>query len=221
MTLPLFTAVLMADPVIRDFRAGIDPLIFSKPISRAQYLLGKFFGSFLTLVCGQSAFVLTLFVLQAIPKQGMVVQEAKFFLYPKHLFVLVVLSHLFLAAFYFTVGTLTRNAKIVYGLGVAFYPVYITYQVHLLKGLPSSWRTILDPLLMNRNNIHSTSVEVINRLAVVYDSDLILNRALMMLITTICLTLVYMRFTITERAPKENFSVLNLSTAAEGDYYQE
>ena len=90
MTLPLFTAVLMADPVIRDFRAGIDPLIFSKPVSRAQYLLGKFFGSFLTLACGQSAFVLTLFVLQAIPKQGMVVQEAKFFLYPKHLFVLVV-----------------------------------------------------------------------------------------------------------------------------------
>ena len=128
MTLPLFTAVIMTDPVIRDFRAGIDPLIFSKPVSRAEYLLGKFCGSFFTLTCCQSAFVVMLFVLQAVPKKGMIVQEAKFFLYPKHFVVFVVISHLFLGAFYFTVGTLTRNAKLVYGLGVAFYPVYITYQ---------------------------------------------------------------------------------------------
>src|SRR6185369_2416462 len=228
MTLPLFTAVLMADPVIRDFRAGIDPLIFSKPVSRAQYLLGKFFGSFLTLACGQSAFVLTLFVLQAIPKQGMVVQEAKFFLYPKHLFVLVVLSHLVLAAFYFTVGTLTRNAKIVYGLGVAFYPVYITYQVSLLKGLPQRWRVLLDPLVMNWTNnnatlnIHTSSAEVLNRFLVVYSSDLIINRVVMILVTTIFLTILYRRFAMAERSgATEDFSSLNLSTASERVYYPE
>ncbi|HXC69322.1 MAG TPA: ABC transporter permease [Pyrinomonadaceae bacterium] len=228
MTLPLFTAVLMADPVIRDFRAGIDPLIFSKPVSRAQYLLGKFFGSFLTLACGQSAFVLTLFVLQAIPKQGMVVQEAKFFLYPKHLFVLVVLSHLALAAFYFTVGTLTRNAKIVYGLGVAFYPVYITYQVSLLKGLPQRWRVLLDPLVMNWTNnnatlnIHTSSAEVLNRFLVVYSSDLIINRVVMILVTTILLTILYRRFAMAERSgATEDFSSLNLSTASERVYYPE
>lgn len=228
MTLPLFTAVLMADPVIRDFRAGIDPLIFSKPVSRAQYLLGKFFGSFLTLACGQSAFVLTLFVLQAIPKQGMVVQEAKFFLYPKHLFVLVVLSHLALAAFYFTVGTLTRNAKIVYGLGVAFYPVYITYQVSLLKGLPQRWRVLLDPLVMNWTNnnatlnIHTSSAEVLNRFLVVYSSDLIINRVVMILVTTIFLTILYRRFAMAERSgATEDFSSLNLSTASERVYYPE
>jgi hypothetical protein len=39
LTLPLFTAVIIADPVIRDFRAGIYPLIFSKPLGRATYLL--------------------------------------------------------------------------------------------------------------------------------------------------------------------------------------
>ncbi len=222
MTLPLFTAIIMADPVIRDFRAGIDPLIFSKPVSRAQYLLGKFCGSYSTLVCGQSAFVLTLFVLQWIPKQGMVVQEAKFFAYPKHFLFFIVLSHLVLAAFYFTVGTLTRNAKIVYGLGVAFYPVYSSYQIFMLKGLPDRWRIILDPLLMNRRNLHMTSVEMINRLVVVYDSNELINRALMIVITAIILTILYSRFTFAERSGSvENFSFLNLSTAAEGVYYPE
>jgi ABC-2 type transport system permease protein len=222
MTLPLFTAIIMADPVIRDFRAEIDPLIFSKPVSRAEYLLGKFFGSFFTLACAQSAFVFMLFVLQAIPKEGMVVQEPKFFLYPKHFLVLVVISHLCLAAFYFTIGTLTRNAKIVYGLGVAFYPLYSSYQIFLLKSLPSRWRIVLDPLVMNWMNLHTTGVEVINRHLVVYDSNLIINRALMILITAICLTILYARFAIADRSGHaEKFSVLNLSTAAERVYYPE
>jgi ABC-type transport system involved in multi-copper enzyme maturation permease subunit len=120
MTLPLFTAMLMADPVIRDFRAGIDPLIFSKPISRVEYVLGKFFGNFFVLACCQSAFVFTWFVLQAVPKQGVTTHDWKVFPYIKHFLVFVVISHLGLAAFYFAVGTLTRNARIVYALGVAF-----------------------------------------------------------------------------------------------------
>jgi ABC-2 type transport system permease protein len=222
LTLPLFTALIMADPVIRDFRTGIDPLIFSKPVSRAEYLLGKFFGNFFVLVCCQAAFVLTLFVLQAFRKPGVIVQEVKVFPYLKHFLVFVVLSHLVLAAFYFTVGTLTRNAKIVYGLGVSFYPLYITYQTVLLKSLPSRWRGVLDPLLMTWGDKSSKgrSAEWVNQLIIAYDSDLIVNRGFMLLFAAICLTILYSRFTIAERPGSvEKFSTLNLSTAAERVYY--
>ena len=223
--LPLFTALIMADPSIRDFREGIDPLIFSKPISRGEYLLGKFFGNFFVLACCQSAFVITLFVLQWIPKQGgVVVQEAKFLAYPKHFLVLVAISHMFLAAVYFTIGTLTRNAKIVYGLGIGFYPLYIGYQTILLNRMPWRWKLALDPLVMNQGRgIHTTiSAEVLklNQLVVVYDTDLIVNRVVMILLTAICLAILYRLFTTTERSGKaEHFSVLNLSTAAEGVYH--
>src|SRR5687767_14830419 len=231
MTLPLFTALFMADPVGRDFAAGVDPLIFSKPISRAAYLLGKFFGNFFVLVCCQSAFVLTWFVLQAVTKQGVITQDWKAFPYLKHFLVFVVISHLAMAAFYFAVGALTRNAKIVYGLGVAFYPVYITYQTALLSSLPWRWKLALDPLVMNRGigrhtmgpaTIRTLGAEVLNRHIVVYDTDLIVNRAVMILIAAICLTILYVRFTSNERSGNvENFSVLNLSTAAERVYYPE
>ncbi len=224
MTLPLFTALFMGDPVLKDFRAGIDPLIFSKPVSRAAYLLAKFFGNFFVLACCQSAFVLTWFVLQAVPRQGVITQEAKVFPYIKHFLVFVVISHLGLAAFYFAVGALTRNAKIVYGVGVCFYPVYAFYQAILLKGLPQFWRVVLDPLMMNYSNVHTynRSAEWLNQLAVPYRSDLIIGRALMILFAAICLTIVYARFAIAERPGKlEKFSVLNLSTAAEGVYYSE
>jgi ABC-type transport system involved in multi-copper enzyme maturation permease subunit len=223
LTLPLFTALFMADPVIKDFRAGIDPLIFSKPISRAEYLLGKFLGNFFVLACCQAAFVLTWFVLQAVPKQGVITQDWKVFPYIKHFLVFVAISHLGLAAFYFAVGVFTRNAKIVYGLGVAFYPLYISYQTVLLSSLPWRWKLALDPLVMNRGGkFHAISAEVMNHLVVVYDTDLIVNRAVMILIAAICLTIVYLRFSIAERSAKvEKFSLLNLSTAAEGVYYPE
>lgn len=221
LTLPLFTALFMADPVIRDFRAGIDPLIFSKPISRGDYLLGKFLGNFFVLACCQSAFVLTWFVLQAVPKQGVITQDWKLFPYIKHFLVFVVISHLGLAAFYFAVGVLTRNAKIVYGLGVGFYPLYIAYQTVLLSSLPWRWKLALDPLVMNRGGkFHAISAEVMNHLVVVYETDLIVNRAVMILITAICLTIVYLRFTIAERPRKvAELSVLDLSTGVGGFYY--
>jgi ABC-type transport system involved in multi-copper enzyme maturation permease subunit len=221
MTLPLFTALFMADPVIRDFRAGIDPLIFSKPVSRAEYLLGKFFGNFFVLACCQSAFVMTWFALQAVHKPGVVTQGVKVVPYIKHFLVFVVISHLVMAAFYFAVGVLTRSAKIVYGLGVSFYPLYISYQIYLLKSLPPRWRVVLDPLLMNWGKKGwDYSAEWLNQLVIVYDADLIANRAMMIGLAAICLTVLYVRFTMAERPGKvEKFSVLNLSTAAERIYY--
>ena len=222
MTLPLFTALFLADPILKDFRAGIDPLIFSKPISRAAYLLGKFFGNFFVLACCQSAFVLTWFVLQAVPKQGVITQDWKVLPYIKHFLMFVLISHLGLAAFYFAVGALTRNAKIVFGLGVCFYPVYAVYQAVLLKSLPTFWRVALDPLVMNYSNIHTynRSAEWLNQLVVPYRSDLLINRAVMILLAAICLAIVYLRFTIAERPGKvEELSVLNLSEGVGGFYY--
>ncbi len=219
MTLPLFTAVIMADPIIKDFRAEIDPLIFSKPMGRLTYLLGKFLGSFFVLACGQAAFVITLFVLQWFSRPGMVVLDVKVVPYFKHFLVFVVLSHLVLAALYFAVGTLTRNAKLVYALGVCFYPVYISYQILFMNGLPLGWQRVLDPLLMRwakkEEGVHTASPEVFNQLVTTYDAELIINRVVMLLIAAGILTFVYRRFIIGERPQTVHFSFLNLSTASE------
>jgi ABC-2 type transport system permease protein len=220
---PLLAMIIMADPTIRDFRVEINPLIFSKAVSRAEYLLGKFFGNFFTLSCCQFMFSATLFVLQWVPKHGMVVQEAKFLAYPKHFVAYVVISYLPLAAFYFTVGTLTRNVKIVYGAGLAIYPLFISYAL-FLKRLPWRWGALLDPLLINwgnRQEIHATNAELFNQLVIVYDSIFIANRIGMIMLTAICLTILYKFFSTSERSGKtKELTVINLSSAAEGVYYQ-
>ncbi len=221
--LPIFNAVIMCDPVIRDFRVGIDPLIFSKPFSRASYLLGKFCGNFFVLICCQSVFALTLLVLQAFRPSQMVVQPVRVLPYFKHFLFFVVISHLVLAAFYFTVGTLTRNTKIVYGAAVAFYPIYISYQIFLLKGLAPRWRTLLDPMLLNSGpggGGFRYSAEFLNRYVFSYTPDMIANRSVVVVVAAVCLSILYFRFAITEPDRNtEKFSALNLSTAAERLYY--
>ena len=222
LTLPLFTALMMGDPVIRDFRARLDPLIFSKPISRAEYLLGKFFGNFFVLVCCQSAFALTLLLLQLFSTAGMIVKPAHVFPYFKHFIFFVVISHLALAAIYFTVGTLTRNAKIVYALAVSFYPLYIAYQISL-RGLPPRLRIALDPLLFNWDiEIRGRSAEWLNQLVIAYDASMIANRAFMILIAVACLVVLYAGFAKIERRRNvkgySSFSTLNLSTVDERLY---
>lgn len=223
--LPIFNAVIMGDPVIRDFRTEVDSLIFSKPVTRAQYLPGKFLGNFFVLVCCQAAFPLTLLVLQAFPTSRMIVQPFRVFPYFKHFFFFVVISHLVLAALYFTVGTLTRNSKIVYGLAVGFYPFYITYGLLLLRPLSFRWRLMLDPMLLSaslRGNGFQHSAEFLNQYVVRYTADMIANRAVMVFVSALCLAILYVRFTIAERSGNvEKLSSLNLSTASEGVYYPE
>lgn len=221
--LPIFNAVIMGDAVLRDFRTGIDPLIFSKPVSRAQYLLGKFFGSFFVLVCCQAVFPLTLLVLQAFRTSQMIVQPVRVFPYFKHFFFFVVISHLVLAAVYFTVGTFTRNSKLVYGLAVCFYPLYISYQIFLLKGLSLRWRILLDPMMLNSGpggGGFKYNADFLNRYVVSYTPSMIANRVLVILVTAVCLAILYLRFTIAERTRHvEKLSVLNLLGAAEQVYY--
>jgi len=197
--LPIFTAIIMGDAVIRDFRLGLDPLIFSKPIGRGSYLLGKFLGNFFVLVCCQLSFAIAYFLLQWVPFSRMVVLPVRIVPYFKHFFFIVVISHLVLAAIYFAAGTLTRNAKLVYGLTACFYPVYIGYQLLLLKNLPHWVRVISDPLgsggqFGSNPGVWQMSPDFLNQYVVTYSRTAYVNRASMITVSTLVLLIVYFRF---------------------------
>jgi ABC-2 type transport system permease protein len=222
--LPIFNAVIMGDPVIKDFRLGVDPLIFSKPISRASYLLGKFFGNFFVLVCCQSAFVVTMVVLQWVPLARLVVGPFRVLPFFKHFFFFVVVSHLLLAMVYFSVGTLTRSVKVVYGLAAAFYPVYIASQVILIQLLGRDWRGILDPMLPKVFQLPADKWDdpaFVNAIVIEYSTEFILNRAIVIIASVTCLIFLCRRFSIAPRTSAQSnaFSLLNLSTTAEMVYF--
>ncbi|HKV32898.1 MAG TPA: hypothetical protein VJP89_01110 [Pyrinomonadaceae bacterium] len=216
--LPIFNAVIMGDPVVRDLRFDVYPLIFSKPIGRGSYLLGKFFGNFFVLVCCQAAFAITLFLLQWVPFSGMVTLPLSVVPYVKHFFFVVVISHLVLAVFYFAVGTLSRNAKIVYGLAACFYPVYITYLL-AAKSLPGMVGVFTDPLGLASQqgpDFWRSSADVVNQYVVSYSVAAYANRSWMIVVSAVILFVIYHRFSITERSKTSGeMTVLRLTSAAE------
>src|SRR6185503_3596336 len=218
--LPILTGIMMGDIVLRDFRLGVDPLIFSKPVSRASYLLGKFLGNFFVLVCCQSVFAITNFLLQWVPFSGMVVLPVRVVPYFKHFFMIVVLSHLALAAIYFAAGTLTRNAKVVYGLAACFYPAYIAYQLLVLQNLPHIFSMIFDPFGFNVGkdglllNPWAVSADVLNKFVVSYSFDQYANRASNIIFAGLLLLIVYFRFRIDpQEKTAEPFTTVTLSEA--------
>lgn len=215
--LPLFNALIMGDPVIRDFDRRLDPLIFSKPVSRASYLLAKFCANFFVLVCCMSVFMLTSLATQWFPTTRLTVLPVRVFPYFKHFFLLIVISQLLLAAIFFTLATLKRNAKIAYGAAVAFYPLYIAYGFFVLSNLPLSWRGIFDPLVFNAFQIPNdkwTDPQWVNELVITYSPALLANRATVVAVAGILLTILYRRFSITEADSREKFAILDLSGAA-------
>lgn len=220
--MPIFNAVIMGDAVTRDFRLGVDPLLFSKPVGRASYLFGKFFGNFFVLVCCQSAFVLTMFVLQFVPFSGLSLREPHLVLFFKPFFFFVVISHLLLAAIYFAAGTLTRNSKIVYGLAVGFYPLYISWMVFVVTQLPA-WRVVLDPIHPLAKPLPDdrwTDVAFVNQIVINYTTEMILNRGIVIATALIILVALASRFSFTPRTRQGNeITTLNLSDPSENVYY--
>jgi ABC-type transport system involved in multi-copper enzyme maturation permease subunit len=190
--LPIFNAVIMGDPVLRDLRLNVYPLIFSKPVGRGSFLLGKFFGAFFVLVCCQSTFAITLFVLQWVPFSGMVTLPVRVVPFVKHFFFVVVISHLVLAVFYFAAGTLTRNAKIVYAMAALFYPVYIGAELLLVKDLPTGVRVFLEPFAFFFNadsdfDAWHRSADFLNQYVIHYGPAVYVNRAWMIVVTGLVL----------------------------------
>ena len=91
LTTPFFVAMLMGDPVIRDFRYQIDPLLLTMPVRRIEYLLGKFLGNFLVLTMCSASLMLVAFLLQLMPPPENILLPLRVTPYLKHFFIIVVI----------------------------------------------------------------------------------------------------------------------------------
>jgi hypothetical protein len=148
----------------------------------------------------------------------MVKLPVQFLPYFKHFFFVVVVSHLVVAAFFFGIGTLTRNAKIIYGLAALFYPAYVSLQL-LWKNLPSNLLKVLDPIAFNFHSKSedgwSQTADFLNKSVVSYGPYAYANRALMLIYTAIFLFVVYRRFSTHEQTKlsTDHFTILTLPRA--------
>ena len=138
----IIASMIMGVSILRDFEYNIESLMYSNPIKKRDYLLGRFLGSFTVL----------LFVFSGV-FFGMILGEYMPWHQPDHLlpfslftylkpFVMVTLPILFFGAcLFFITGALTRKLMVVYTQGIFIFVVFL-----LAKAITNeSLRAILDP----------------------------------------------------------------------------
>lgn len=193
LTTPFFTAMMMGDAVLRDFRLEVDPLLLSAPIRRIEYLLGKFLGNFLTLALCMTCFAVMLFLLQAVPVEGMIVLPWRALPYLQHFLTIVVLTHLLIAAYCFTIGTLTRNVKFVYGAIMVGYVFFGFLSYFVTRQAPgwAAWTALTGSV----SKIGGwPKGEIVNQYVIVYDTDFLINRIGVVAVAALLFLLLVWRF---------------------------
>jgi ABC-2 type transport system permease protein len=142
----LTTTAFVANSVLRDFDIGIDPLFFSSPIRKAQYLAGRFIGSYVISVLMFGVVVLAVMLGSLAP--WLDPETLGPFNPMQYLFslVFIVAPSLFLiSAIFFAVAVLTRSMLWTYVGNIAFIVGWVVSRALLRDVENETISTLLDP----------------------------------------------------------------------------
>lgn len=145
----IIIAAIFGVSILRDFQRDTYQMVFTKPVSKAAYLGGRWAASFVTTVLVFSGMLVGTYVGTFAPWAD----HAR--IGPNHLswylqpFVSVLVIQIFvLGSLFFMVAALTRRIVIVYLQGVALFVVYLIGQTAYFssRALEHFWTGIFDPI---------------------------------------------------------------------------
>ncbi len=121
----MITSAIMGVGVLRDFEHNTESLMFSTPIKKRDYLLGRFLGSFVVTLFVFSGMLLGFIVGEFMPwrdAERMLPFTPWNFIHP---FLFLVIPNLFFSGvIFFASGALSRKMLVVYTQGILLFLVY-------------------------------------------------------------------------------------------------
>ncbi|MFL1895275.1 M1 family aminopeptidase [Aquimarina sp. 2-A2] len=156
----ILASMIMGVSVLRDFEYTIESLMFSTPITKKDYLLGRFLGSFTVLFFAFTGILFGMMLGEFMPWNSpdeLVAFNA--LLYVKT-FLMVTLPTLFFgAALFFVTGALSRNLVVVYTQGIILFVVFM-----LTKAITNEfWQAILDPFSLTTTTFATKSWSLLEK----------------------------------------------------------
>ncbi|HXH40064.1 MAG TPA: ABC transporter permease subunit, partial [Thermoanaerobaculia bacterium] len=142
----LTTTAYVASAINRDFELNTDSLFFSSPVTKRQYLAGRFSAAFIVSSLIYVGVVTAIMVGSKMPwidkeRLGAFVLKPYVFSY----FAIVVPNLLLFGAIFFAVAALTRSLMATYTSVAAFYVAYVVSRVSLRDIESEKLGVILDP----------------------------------------------------------------------------
>lgn len=156
----ILASMIMGFSVLRDFEYEIESLVFTTPINKKDYLLGRFLGSFTVLLFVFSGIIFGMIIGEFMPwntPEDYLNFNGTVYL---KTFVFTTLPSLFFgAALFFVTGALSRNLVVVYTQGIVLFVIFM-----LSKAITNDfWQAILDPFSLTTTTYVTESWSAIEK----------------------------------------------------------
>ncbi|WP_298894645.1 M1 family aminopeptidase [uncultured Psychroserpens sp.] len=189
----ILASMIMGVSVLRDFEYQIDSLIFSTPVTKKDYLLGRFLGSFTVLLFVFSGILFGMALGEFMPwHKPEDLLAFNFITYLKP-FVLVTLPILFFgASLFFISGALSRKLVVVYTQGIIFFVIFM-----LTKSITNDTiQAILDPFSLTTLSLVTDSWTALEKSTqpIPFISVLLYNKLFWALLGVVILLFGYKKF---------------------------
>jgi ABC-2 type transport system permease protein len=185
LVLSLFAAMIcsaiMGVPVYRDFEHRFHEILFTTPISKLSYLLGRFLGSYLITIIVMSGLLIGIMVGASMPYINPEQIGPFNIMHYWQPFATIILPNVFfMGAIFFMIGALTRNIFAIYVQGILFLVLYLISNT-LTQNIDNQFiASLLDPIGLNASSELTKfwTPSQRNEMTVPLKGDLLYNRLL-------------------------------------------
>lgn len=204
----LIISAVMGTPVFRDFEHNIHEIMFTTPVTKFQYLGGRFAGSYITALFIFSGILLGIFTglyMPWIDKEQIGPFMLRAYTFP--FFEFIVPNLFILGVFFFATGTLMRNQLAIYVQGMAFLIIYLVLTSLSVDVETNPTSSLFDPFGINAAfyiTRYWTPAEK-NILVVPFESYLLWNRLIWLGAACIIAIITYQVFTFSKTASLKKF----------------
>ncbi len=196
----MITSAIMGVGVLRDFEHQTESIMFVNPITKMDYLLGRFLGSFLVLL-----FVFTGALLGFILGEFMPWREADKLLsfqlwnYLQPFLFLVVPNLIFSGILFFIIGALSRKMVVVYASWILLFVLYQIAGAMTAELEDKDMAAILDPFALTAIQMTTQywTVAEQNSLVIPMEGSMLINRILWVCIGIAVAVIGYFSFSFT------------------------
>ena len=212
----ILASMIMGVSVLRDFEYEIESLIFSTPIKKKDYLLGRFLGSFTVLLFVFTGVLFGMMLGEFMPWHSPNdLLEFNVIRYLELFFIITLPSLFFGASLFFVTGALSRKLVVVYTQGIVLFVVFM-----LTKSITNEfWQAILDPFSLTTTTFVTKSWSVLEKStqSIPFVGALVFNKMFWSVLGVLALFYGYKKFNFNviknKRSKRKQVQNLDIKTA--------
>ncbi|WP_040281682.1 ABC transporter permease/M1 family aminopeptidase [Psychroserpens damuponensis] len=189
----ILASMIMGVSVLRDFEYNIESLMYSTPISKKDYLLGRFLGAFTILIVVFSGVIFGMILGEFMPwNDPDDLLTFNVIVYVKTFLMITLPTLFFGASVFFVTGALSRKLVVVYTQGIFVFVIFM-----LTKAITNDyWQAILDPFSLTTTSFATESWSALEKStqSIPFFSVLLYNKLFWITIGGLALIYGYLKF---------------------------